>query len=95
MSKIYHEEFKKQIVAEYIKGNSYPKLSEEYGVAKSTILGWVRKYSEECQYIKPQTTNHVTDTAKELRELNKKIAELEKENLFLKKAVAFFAKEID
>ena len=28
-------------------------------------------------------------------ELNKKIAELEKENLFLKKAAAFFAKEID
>ena len=48
MTKKYPEEFKKQIVAEYLKGSSYPKLSETYGVAKSTILKWVRKYSEEC-----------------------------------------------
>lgn len=31
----------------------------------------------------------------EFRVLNKRIAELEKENNFLKKAAAFFAKEID
>ena len=33
--------------------------------------------------------------AKEIHNLSKKIAELEKENLFLKKAAAFFAKGID
>ena len=93
MTKKYPEEFKKQIVIEYLKGSSYPKLSAEYGVAKSTILEWVRKYSEECQYTKPEVTKECS--AKEIRELQKRIAELEKENLFLKKAAAFFAKEID
>lgn len=64
------------------------------GVAKSTIAGWVKKYSEECQYIKPQNKNN-NNSNEEIRALNKKIKELEKENDFLKKAAAFFAKGID
>ena len=71
------------------------QLSKEYGIAKSTIAGWVKKYSEECQYIKSHTPSIPSDSAREIHELNKKIAELKKENLFLKKAAAFFAKEID
>ena len=43
----YNEEFKKQLVKEYIQGKSYPSLEKEYGVAKSTLSGWVKKYSEE------------------------------------------------
>jgi len=65
-----------------------------YGVAKSTIAGWVKKYSEECQYIKLQNKNN-NNSNEEIRALNKKIKELEKENDFLKKAAAFFAKGID
>lgn len=49
MAKKYNEEFKKQVVHDYLKGTSYPQLSKEYGIAKSTIAGWVKKYSEECQ----------------------------------------------
>ena len=52
-----------------------------------------KKYSEECKYTsKSQSDNPY---AKEIHDLNKKIAELEKENLFLKKAAAFFAKELE
>ena len=47
MTKKYSEEFKKQMVQEYLKGTSYPKLSKEYHAAKSTLVGWVKKYSEE------------------------------------------------
>ena len=44
---------------------------------------WLKKYSEECKYtLKLQADNPY---AKEIHNLNKKIAELEKENLFLKK----------
>ena len=95
MTKKYSEEFKKQMVQEYLKGTSYPKLSKEYHVAKSTLVGWVKKYSEECQFTKPQTSPSFPENAKEIHELQKRIHELEKENLFLKKAAAFFAKEID
>ena len=38
------------MVQEYLKGTSYPKLSKEYHVTKSTLVGWVKKYSEECQF---------------------------------------------
>ena len=41
--KKYTQEFKQQIVDLYNTGNySFPQLSSEYGVAKSTILNWVR-----------------------------------------------------
>lgn len=47
----------------------------------------------ECKYTsKSQAYNPY---AKEIHNLYKKIAELEKENLLLKKAAAFFAKELD
>ena len=57
MAKVYNEEFKKQLVKEYIQGKSYPSLEKKYGVAKSTLSGWVKKYSEECQILQPHTTN--------------------------------------
>ena len=41
MAKVYNEEFKKQLVKEYIQGKSYPALEKEYGVAKSTLSGLV------------------------------------------------------
>ena len=44
--KKYTQEFKQQIVDLYNTGNySFPQLSSEYGVAKSTILNWVRNLS--------------------------------------------------
>ena len=93
MGKKYTKEFKQHLVEEYAKGRSYPSLSKEYGVAKSTICSWLNKYSEECR-ITP-SSNTSLFSAKEYHALQKRIAELEKENLFLKKAAAFFAKEID
>ena len=91
MTKKYDIEFKKQVVLAYMQGTSYSQLEKEYGVAKSTISGWVKKYSQECRYTsKSQSDNPY---AKEIHNLNKKIAELEKENLFLKKATAFFPRE--
>ncbi len=85
MAKVYNEEFKKQLVKEYIQGKSYPTLEKEYGVAKSTLSGWVKKYSEECLISQPHTTNSTAFSPKEIQQLHKRIAELEKENLFLKK----------
>ena len=96
MANVYNEEFKKQLVKEYIQGKSYPILAkEQYGIAKSTLSGWVKKYSEECQLLQPHTASSPIFSPKEIQELHERIAELEKENLFLKKAATFFAKEVD
>ena len=93
MSKHYDEQFKKEIAKEYINGASVKELHEKYGVNKTSIYDWSRKYSNECHN---NTDNKDSiATAKEIRELNLRIKELEKENSFLKKAAAFFAKEID
>lgn len=94
MNKKYDEEFKKEIVYEYQKGATLTDIFKNYGVPKSTVTVWIKKYSEECHYSKPQTKEN-NISSEELRALNRKIAELEKENNFLKKAAAFFAKEID
>lgn len=83
MNRQYDEEFKEEVVGKYLKGIAPNTLFTTYGIPKSTLNGWIKKYSEECHYTKPQNKeNNVS--VEELRALNKKIAELEKENSFLK-----------
>lgn len=60
----YDVDFKKEVVKEYINGKSLNDLYKDYGVAKSTIVGWVKKYSEECQYIKPQNKEKMLQVKK-------------------------------
>ena len=87
--KKYTDEFKNQLVELYNAGNySYPKLSSEYGVAKSTILGWVRELTP----MKVSETE--TISVKEDKALQKRTKELEIENEILKKATAIFAKNL-
>lgn len=92
MSRYYDEHFKREVAKKYLSGERTMDIVEKYGVTKSSIYEWSRKYSEECQNT---TGNKENSGAKEIRELNLKIKELEKENAFLKKAAAFFAKETD
>jgi Transposase and inactivated derivatives len=49
MSTSYNDDFKKQVVKEYMKGlKSTAKIAAEYNIAKSTVSQWAKKYSEEC-----------------------------------------------
>jgi len=54
---------------------------------------WLDKHREECK--SDPNLQSQTDTMKEIQRLKKELAEAQKENDFLKKAAAFFAKEID
>lgn len=93
MSK-YEEEFKKRIIRLHLNdGRTILSLAKEYGVNKATICNWVKLYREECQ--NDSMKNEEKDCFKENLRLRKQLEELEKENRFLKKAAAFFAKEID
>ena len=94
MSVRYSEDFKKEVVKAYMAGNkSTVEIAAEYNIAKSTVSQWVKQYKEECLY----TTNTTSESneAKEIRKLNQILKEKDKEIEFLKKAAAFFAKEID
>ena len=98
MSQPYTSEFKKKIVRLHEEeGRTIENIMSEDGIAKSTISRWCRELREECQkqaQDNPEITTEL-DMMKENLRLRKELEELRKENLFLKKAAAFFAKEID
>ena len=94
MSVRYNEDFKKEVVRTYMAGNkSTFQTAAEQDIAKSTVSQWVNQYKEECLYTTSTTSD--SNEAKEIRRLNQLLNEKDKEIAFLKKAAAFFAKEID
>ena len=97
MPQSYTPEFKKKIVRLHLEeGRTYKSITAEYGVSKASISKWCSEFSE-CQAkadINPNTLNEA-ELMKEILRLRRELEESRKENLFLKKAAAFFAKEID
>lgn len=94
MSKQYEPEFKKKIVRLHLEeGRTLKGLAAEYGVSKASISILVKQFREECQTNEEAKADY--DFMKENLKLKRQLAELQKENDFLKKAAAFFAKEID
>ena len=98
MPQNYTPEFKKKIVRLHEEeGRTYKSITAEYGVSKASISKWCSELREECQkqaQAHPETPTEI-DLMKENLRLRKELEEAKKENLFLKKAAAFFAKEID
>ena len=97
MSQSYSLEFKKKIIRLHEEeGRTYKSITAEYGVSKASISKWCSEFSTGCQ--KKAETDPDTPTEMELMKenlrLRKELEEARKENLFLKKAAAFFAKEI-
>ena len=80
----YDEDFKKSIVALYQNGKTQSQLSKEYGVSLSAIGKWIRLYSE------VKTVDGDIMPAKQIKDLQRRNAQLEEENLILKKAIAIF-----
>ena len=94
MPQNYTPEFKKKIVRLHEEeGRTYKSITSEYGVSKASISKWCRELRQECQ-TSPDVKEEY-DTMKEILKLRKELEEAKRENLFLKKAAAFFAKEID
>ena len=94
MSINYSEDFKREVVKAYMAGNkSTVQIAADYNISKSSVSKWVNDYKEECLYT--TNTSSESNEAKEIRRLNQLLNEKDKEIAFLKKAAAFFAKEID
>ena len=90
----YEEEFKKNVVRlHWEEGRTLKSLADEYGASKAAISKWIKTYREECQT--SQDSKNEYDYMKENLKLRKQLEEMDKENRFLKKAAAFFAKEIE
>lgn len=84
-NKSYDEEFKKTIVNLYETGKGISELSREYGISKSTIDGWIKKYKTIVT-----TTGEVTNN-NEILKLKKELKQKETEIEILKKVVAIFS----
>ena len=78
----YDETFKKNIVALHLNGKTQTELSKEYGISVSAISRWIKLYSE------VMVDDNTIMTAKQIKELQKRNAQLEEENIILKKALA-------
>ena len=85
----YSEDFKKTIVNLYESGKTYADIKKEYGISSSTLSGWVKKYSQ------VKIDDDTILTAQQIKALQKRNAELEEENLILKKAIAIFTPHSD
>ena len=79
----YTEEFKQTIVNLYQSGKTYSQIYKEYGVSHSALSNWVKKYSE------VKIDDNTILTAKQIQELQKRNAQLEEENLILKKPLRY------
>ena len=84
LPKKYYEDFKKSIVTLYENGKTQSELSREYGVSLSAISRWVRLFST------VKTDDGEILTAKQVKDLQKRLLQLEEENIILKKAIAIF-----
>ena len=84
MNPHYEPEFKKKIVRLHLEeGRTLKGLAEEYGVSKASISNWVSQFRNECQTNNEAKADY--DYMKENLQLRKQLAELQKENDFLKK----------
>ena len=83
--KRYDQEYKNMIVDLFKSGMSLAELSSEYGIAKSTINGWVKDVKE------IKIDENEVMTLNEVKALKKEMARIKEENEILKKAMTIFA----
>lgn len=85
----YDEEFKRTLVDLYHNGKTQASLVKEYGVSQTALTRWIKQYST------VETEDGNVLTAKQIKELQIRNAQLEEENLILKKAIAIFTPHSD
>ncbi len=90
-AKRYTPEFKEQ-AARKVVDNSLPiaQVARELGVNDTTLGFWVKDYRKKLAG-QPLPADMPDD--ERVRELERRVRELEMENAFLKKAAAYFARE--
>ncbi len=80
----YDEQFKKTLVTLCKNGRSQSSVCQEYVISSNTLCGWIKQYST------VETEDGDVLTAKQVKELQLKMAQLEEENQILKKAIAIY-----
>lgn len=93
MKRTYSVEFKEETCKRVLSGVPAAQVARELGITSSTIYTWLYRYKEHPTEPFVGSGNLHKEDA-ELRALKKRVRDLEEENEFLKKASAFFAKNL-
>ena len=88
--KKYELQFKKSIVKRYHEGESVAELEIKYGISKSNINRWIVEYSPKVKVNKDNDIQNYSQH--DIKQLERKIADLEEANEILKKAMTMFVK---
>ena len=76
----YDEDFKRTLVNLYQSGGkTQTTLCKEYGISQTALTRWIK------QYTTVETDDGEVMTAKQVKDLQRRLAQLEEENLILKK----------
>jgi transposase len=91
MGKQYPKEFRDDVVRVARQGDtSIEQLAKDFGVSDASIYNWL-KQADIDDGVRPGLTEK---EAEELREVKRRNRVLEQENEILRRAAAFFAKDI-
>jgi len=93
LKRYFSQEFKIKTVKLIIDGQRPLRaIARELEVDPSLIRNWKRQYLQDQQEAFPGK-GHLKPSDQELRDLNKRIVDLEEENEILKKAISIFSKK--
>ena len=91
MPKAFPLEFRRDVVAVARKGEApLAQIAKDFGISESCLHRWL-KLADVDDGVRPGVTG---SESAELRELRKRNRTLEQENEILRRAAAFFAREI-
>lgn len=90
--KSYDKEFKLDAVRMVANGKKVAEVARELNLAEQTLHNWVKKYSEDKEAAFVGSGN-LKPEEKAVKDLEKRLRDLEEENAILKKAMGIFAKD--
>lgn len=90
--KAYTTEFKELAVKRVTDGETISAVIKELGLSDQTLRNWIKAASE--GKLKGAGTKVITPEAMELSRLRAEVARLKRENDIIKKAAAYFAKDV-
>ena len=89
----YSNEFKEEAVKRVLSGVPASQVAREIGVNVNSLYPWKTRYQKHPE--QPFVgSGKLRDDDNELRKLRQQVKDLQQENEFLKKASAFFAKNL-
>ncbi len=88
----YTTEFKELAVKRVTDGQSIPMTAQELGVNDQSLRNWVKAAA--AGKLKGAGNKVVTPEAMEVSRLRAEVARLKRENEIIKKAAAYFAKDV-